>query len=66
MEEKLFVQRQKKRLDITRPHKRRFCCQRSWSRSGVDMSNLAHMAGHFMSGVWVRVRGDLREEDDKK
>lgn len=66
MEEKFFVKRQKKGLNVARRHERRNNQRDSRCRSGSEMCRLADLARSFVLSFFVRVGDNLRNKYNKK
>ena len=66
MEEKLVMQRRKKRLNIARRHQRRNNQRDSRCRSRSDMRRLADLTGSFVLPFFVQVGSSLRNKYNKK
>lgn len=66
MEEKLFMQRRKKRLNVARRHEGRNNQRDSRCGSRSNMCRLAHLASGFVLPLFVQVGRGLRHKYDKK
>lgn len=66
MEEKLFMQRRKKGLNVARRHERRNNQRDSRCGSRSEMCRLADLASGFVLPFFVGVGDDLRDKYDKK
>ena len=66
MEEKFFMKRQEKWLNVPNRKKRRLerYCSGLWSRT--DVRSLANVARCFIPGIQVAVRCGLGEEENKQ
>lgn len=66
MEEKLFVKRRKKWLNITSRQKRRMKQENPCLRGRADMRSLADLAGSLVLSFLVGVGGDLGNKSNKQ
>ena len=65
MEEKLFMQRRKKRLNVARRDEGRNNQRDSRCRSRGEVCRLAHLTGCFVLSLYVRVGDNLRNKYNK-